>query len=216
MFLIGTGWGYGIVANALDAAMSEPILLDPPLASLPISLNGWIGTDVDVPDVIRRIAGNDETLSRRYQRQFSDDAVSLYVGYTGRPRTMLGHRPTICFVNAGHTHVSAEPVTLNAGGIRSAALLHTFVKTGVVDERTLVLHYYVLNGHVTVDESSFWGIGWRTPNLARDARRYVAQVQIAVRIDLDHAAARQRAIEFGEASLAEILSLLPDTRSKGN
>jgi hypothetical protein len=37
-------------------------------------------------------------------------------------------------------------------------------------------------------------------------------VQITVRIGLDAAAARRRAIEFAEASLPQILTLLPDTR----
>jgi hypothetical protein len=181
-----------------------------------MTIGDWVGTNVDVPEEILRIAGNDDTVSRLYRRRLTDDAVSLYIGYTGRPRSMLGHRPTNCFVNAGHAHVGTESVTLSSGGTKVPASLHSFLKHGVVDERTLVIHYYVLNGHVTVDERSFWGISWRTPNLARDARRYVAQVQVAVRIDPDAVAARHRAIAFAEESLSQILALLPETSLGGN
>lgn len=210
-FMVAAGSGYRVVADALNVSMSVPIRLDPPITSLPMTLGAWVGRDVDIPDVILRIAGNDDTVSRVYRRPGIDESVSLYIGYTGRPRTMLGHRPTNCFVNAGHTHVSAENITLSAGALSSPAVIHSFLKHGVADERTLVLHYYVLNGHVTVNESSFWGIGWRTPNLARDARRYVAQVQVTTRIGLDAAADRRRVIEFAQASLPQILALLPES-----
>jgi hypothetical protein len=46
-------------------------------------------------------------------------------------------------------------------------------------QEIVVLNYYILNGQITSDERNFSGVGWRTPNIAGDPARYVAQVQIS-------------------------------------
>lgn len=206
---VAGGAAYRVVAHELDAVRSAQLQLERPIASLPLQLADWSGEDVDLPEGILRIAGNDDSVSRLYRRTGGDATVSLYIGYTGRPGTMLGHRPTICYPNAGHALVSSEPVTVECAGRKASVMLHSFLKPGVPDERTLVLHYYVLNGEITVDEDSFWGLKWRTPNLSRDATRYVAQVQIATSIGLDAAGARRQLLQFAETSMPAIMDLLP-------
>ena len=207
--VVAGGVGYRVIAHELDAARSAQIQLERPIATLPLRLGDWSGQEVEVPVGILRIAGNDDTVSRLYRRTGGDATVSLYIGYTGRPGTMLGHRPTICYPNAGHALVGSESVTIESAGRKASVMLHSFLKPGVPDERTLVLHYYVLNGEITVDEDSFWGLKWRTPNLSRDATRYVAQVQIATSIGLDIAGSRRQALEFARESMPAILELLP-------
>ncbi len=46
-------------------------------------------------------------------------------------------------------------------------------------EERVVLNFYIVNGQLTNDESGFSGVGWRTPNIAGNTARYVAQVQIS-------------------------------------
>ena len=87
--------------------------------------------------------------------------------------------------------------------------LHRFLKPGFPEQRVVVLSYYVLNGQPTTDNYSFWGLGWRDPNLARDASRYVAQVQVTTSTGLDPAAAERVLEQFVKETSADILALLP-------
>lgn len=215
IFLVATGAGYRAAASALDAALAERVELPRPIKSLPMEFGEWVGEEVPLSEGVQKIAGNDDYINRIYRRSGTREAVNLYVAYTGRPRTMLRHRPTVCFPNSGHSHLGTEEIQLRAGATTSPALVHSFMKPGAVDVRTLVLNYYVLGGDVTVDEDSFWGVGWRSPNLARDAGHYVAQVQIATNADIDNGPARRRVTQFAEATLGEILELLPKSGDHG-
>ena len=47
------------------------------------------------------------------------------------------------------------------------------------NDQVVVLNYYILNGRITADDSGFSGVGVRTPNIAGNPARYVAQVQIS-------------------------------------
>lgn len=211
ILLACSGVAYRVTAASLDAAVSERIMPDRPLDTLPMVLGDWAGERIELAPEIVRVAGIDDHVSRVYRNLKNGDIVTLYVSYTGRPRTMLGHRPTICYPNTGHSHTRTEQVEIVCGDNRSPALIHTFVKPRGVDQlRTMVLNYYVLGGNVTVDENSFAGMSWRTPNLARDATRYVAQVQVAATVGIDIDSTRTDLIKFAEESIEEILDLLPN------
>lgn len=235
--LVG-GAVYRSASAALEAETSRVIRLDPPLATLPLTIGSWAGEDVPVSEGVQRIARNDDFVSRVYRDQATGESVTLFIGYTARPRTMLRHRPTICYPSAGWTHVGTQVCTVRGStGFRAApsvpvqsaadaasahaiaesdalpVLVHHFLRTGLVEQRRVVLSYYVLCGQPTVDESSFWSMQWRTPNLARDAHRYVAQVQIAAPAPLSPEAAESAVRRFAAASAAEILRLLPVART---
>lgn len=217
IFLVLSGVGYRLAASALGAAISERVKLPRPIKVLPMQIDSWSGKEVELSEAVQRVAGNDDYVNRLYQREGTGEIVGLYVAYTGRPSTMLGHRPTVCYPKAGHSYLGTENISLHYGSTEAPAMVHSFFKPGVVDTRTVVLNYYVLGGHITADENSFWSLGWRSPNLARDANHYVAQIQVTTLAELDTASARRRVIEFAEASLPQIISLLPRTSaSDGN
>jgi hypothetical protein len=46
-------------------------------------------------------------------------------------------------------------------------------------QEIVVLNFYIVNGLLSSSENVFTGVGWRTPNIAGDPARYVAQVQIS-------------------------------------
>jgi hypothetical protein len=154
---------------------------------LPVSLNAianeignWVGQDVPIPDNIQRIAGNDDFLNRVYTHQTTKDQVNVYIAYSAHPRTMLGHKPEKCYVGSGWTHESTENSTvITRSGKTISCLIHRFGKTIPENQKVVVLNYYLLNGQITSDERNFSGIGLRTPNIAGDPARYVAQVQIS-------------------------------------
>ncbi len=211
LLLIASGLGYRAVSAAIARELVMTVKLDPPLSTLPHMLGAWQGVDVDLRESVQKIAGNDDFVNRSYRNAQTGEAVMLYVGYTARPRTMLRHRPTVCYPSAGYTHVGTERLALQIGGNASPALLHRFYKPGLTESRVVVLNYYVLNGAVTTDENSFWGIGWRDPKLAREGERYVAQIQVITPIASSEEAATAAVQRFATDSAPFILSLLPET-----
>lgn len=211
--LIAFGLGYRALASWLSAETSVAIRLPRPLGSLDLRFGAWQGTESPLSEGVLRIAGNDDYVSRDYHNVATGEVVYLYVAYTGRPRTMLRHRPTVCYPNAGWLHASTEDLVLTSdAGFSAPALLHTFVRTGGSrEQRIKVLNYYVLNGQATTDENRFWGLQWRTPNLSRDASRYVAQVQIAAVVRSTEQAAEDAVQTFARVSLPVLRELLPET-----
>ena len=93
---------------------------------------------------------------------------------------MTGHRPRVCYVGSGWIHDSTEQLqTISNNGIAIPCLIHRFHKPAPENTEIIILNYYILNGKLTCDESSFSGVVWRTPNIAANAARYIAQVQIS-------------------------------------
>lgn len=216
--VVGGGAGHRAMSAWMGDALAAPIQLDPPLRSLPIEIGAWVGEEVPLSAGVLRIAGNDDYVSRMYVNGRTRERVSLYVAYTARPRTMLRHRPSVCYPSAGWTSTSVKTGDIAVDGGRHLPVrIEEFFRTGLTDQRRVVLSYYVLAGVPTIDENSFWSLGWRTPNLSRDASRYVAQIQITApaRVGGD-TAARDMLCRFATETAGEILALLPGKSRDSN
>lgn len=213
--LVVAGMGYRALAAYIGGELAQKVQLPTPLASLPLEIGEWQGTDIPLSEGVQRIAGNDDFVNRLYVHRRTGQRVSLYVGYTARPRTMLRHRPTVCYPSAGYSLLGSRDHMAPAAGESRPVRLHAFLKPGVRESRVLVLNFYVLNGAWTVDEDSFWSLGWRTPNLARDAARYVAQVQVSCPFTESEEAAVLDVIAFVEAAGPGLLALLPGATTGG-
>jgi hypothetical protein len=137
------------------------------------------------------------------------EIVSLYVTYTARPRTMLGHRPAICYIASGWVEEQTTSGEVAGADLQFPCLVQRFRDPGVSGQRQVVLSYYVLNGQPTIHEDDFRSVRWRGPNMRRDSARYVAQVQIAAPIRWRVEVAEQTAREFATASVEGLLVLLP-------
>ena len=74
-------------------------------------------------------------------------------------------------------------------------------------EERVVLNFYIVNGQLTNDETSFSGVGWRTPNIEGDPARYVAQVQISSVLENSVRAATEDLTEL-------VLDFFPDKNGK--
>lgn len=178
--LLLSGVIYRITAYQLKLSVQSPIVLAVPLSSFPVRINGWLGKDVPVPEHIQRMAGNDDFLYRIFVHESTGQWAGVYIAYSGRPRTMLGHRPEVCYVAGGWVHDDSIKSNFPAGSDKQIpCLLHRFHKPSPGYEEVVVLNFYVLNGRVTRSESGFSGLGWRTPNIAGNPARFVAQVQIS-------------------------------------
>ena len=180
VLLILSGVAYRVLASRLKLVVETPIELPVPLSAFPVQIGGWIGKDVPIPPNIQRVAGNDDFLNRLYINESANQWANIYIAYSARPRTMLGHRPQVCYVGGGWIHDSTETSeVVSNSGRKIPCLVHYFHMPAPGYEERVVLNFYIVNGQLTNDESGFSGVGWRTPNIAGNTARYVAQVQIS-------------------------------------
>lgn len=180
LVLVLFGIGYRVLGYRLKLITSTPIALPVPLSEFPVQIGGWVGKDVPIPENIQRVANNDDFLNRLYVNKAGNQWANVYVAYSARPRTMRGHRPEVCYKGGGWVHDSSEETeVISESGTKIACFIHRFHMPNPNNEERVVLNFYIVNGQLTIDESCFSGVGWRTPNIAGDPARYVAQVQIS-------------------------------------
>ena len=208
LLLVGGGVTYRVVGSRLKFVVGTPIMLPISLDCLPREVEHWVGEDVPIPANIQRVAGNDAFVNRLYTNRVSRQWANVYIAYTAHPRTMLGHRPQVCYVAAGWVHDRTEEGTLISNeGREIPCLVHYFHRYAPGREETAVLSFYIVNGQLTCDESVFSGVGWRTPNISGDPAHYVAQVQISSALENSARAA-------AECIAEPVLDLLPDRDGK--
>jgi len=210
ILIAASGLGYRILAGYLQGEVLSPITLTVPLAEFPLAVGPWQGREVPIPVNVQKVAKNDDFLSRLYINQSANQWASLYVAYTARPRTMLGHRPQICYPASGWIHDSTDRIkVISRAGLTIPCLLHRFRRPAPSYEEVLIVNFYIVNGQLTDDESVFTGIGWRTPNITGNPARYVAQVQISSVLENSiHSAAR----DFTDL----LLTWFPDSAAANN
>jgi len=202
------GVGYRVAAYHLKLAIDKPIVLPLPLSAFPAEIYGWKGKDVPVPKLIQQTAGNDDYLYRFFIHKSTGQWAKVYIAYSSHPRTMLGHRPEVCYVADGWVHESVSPSQFLSSEDRPIECsIHHFHKSGPSYEEIVVLNFYVLNGRITRSESGFSGLGWRTPNLKGNPASYVAQVQVSSVLENSVQAAAEDMTE-------SILAFLPDENGK--
>lgn len=178
VLLLCSGVIYHSVAEHLQGIAESPITLPVPLKEFPLEVAGWVGQEVPIPETVQKVAGNDDFLNRLYINETTNQWVNIYVAYTARPRTMLGHRPQVCYTAHGWIHDGTDhKQVISRRGLGVPCLLHRFHRLAPNYEEMLVLNFYIVNGQLTDDENVFSGVGWRTPNIGGDPARYVAQVQ---------------------------------------
>ena len=205
---ISAGITYRLLASHLNLVVETPISLPVSLSAFPRQIGHWEGKDVRLAEDVQRIAQNDDFVSRLYINNSNREWANLYIAYSARPRTMVGHRPEICYVGGGWIHDGTEPSELiSKTGRQIPCLIHRFHMPGPHYEEIVVLNFYILNGQITADQSAFTGIAWRTPNIGGDPARYVAQVQISSALESSTRTAAQHMADL-------ILDFFPDESGK--
>ncbi len=180
LLLVCSGATYRVLASHLKLIVDTPVELPVPLSAFPKQIGLWAGKDMPIPPNIQRAAGNDAFLNRLFINKLSNQWANVYIAYTAHPRTMMGHRPQICYVAGGWVHEVTELTNVTSSTGRDIpCLLHRFRKPSPETEETVVLNFYIVNGQLTSDERVFSGVGWRTPNINGNPARYVTQVQIS-------------------------------------
>jgi len=208
LLLVCSGATYRVLASRLKLIVDTPVELPVPLSAFPKQIGLWAGKDVPIPPNIQRAAGNDAFLNRLFINKLSNQWANVYIAYTAHPRTMMGHRPQICYVAGGWVHEVTELTKVTSStGREIPCLLHRFRRPSPETEETVVLNFYIVNGQLTSDERVFSGVGWRTPNIGGNPARYVTQVQIS---SLFENSVRSAARDITE----RVLDYFPDENGK--
>lgn len=177
--LLGSSVVYKVMANHLDR-LDNSITLPVPLKSIADTVGGWKGEDIPLSAAVLKVAGNDDYLNRLYVNKKSQQWANVYIAYSANPRTMLGHRPQVCYPSSGWQHKGTDHIKVKSkSGREVPCLLHRFYKAKSGSDEVVVLNYYVVNGQITNEEGTFSGFNWRAPSISGDIARYVAQVQVS-------------------------------------
>lgn len=204
MLLVSFGIAYRALASRLRLVVDTPVALPVLLTNFPRRIGSWVGKDVPIPPNIQRAARNDAFLKRLYTDETNNKWVTVYIAYTAHPRTMLGHRPRICYVAGGWVHDDTQTVTINSNAGRVVpCLIHRFHRPAPSNEEIIVMNFYIVNGQLTSDDGVFSGVGWRTPNINGDPARYVTQVQVSSMLEDSIRTAAEEMVEL-------ILDYFPD------
>lgn len=180
VLLVVAQTAYEFTATGLNAVSEKPVELEIPLSQFPYEVGDWVGKDIEVSDTVLKVADNDDYLMRSYTNAKTGQLINLYVAYSGRPRTMRGHRPQVCYPSSGwiHDDTQKKQITLKSGRTLPS-LLHRFHKPMPEAGDAVVLNFYILNGRVITDEDEFSGLIYRTAIISKRPDKYVTQVQIS-------------------------------------
>lgn len=149
------------------------------MSTLPLALGPWQGRDEPVSSQVQEIAGDDDFVNRIYTHEETGRRVSLYVGYIGRPRSWLGHRPDVCYRAHGYEQIDQEPAVIaGAEDEEVPAILYEFSLPQAGGRRQLVLGTYLRNGRFLRANDDFLEMTSRRPNLFETQVAYLVRVQI--------------------------------------
>ena len=182
--IVLSGIAYRLLASRLKRIAEMAVNLPIPLSVFPTKIGNWVGEALPIPTTTREYMENnfaDDFLSRRYVDAATKAWADVYIVYcSSRLGGILGHQPRVCYPANGWIHDSTEPSQfVSRAGQRVPCLIHRFHKPEPIQSQTVVMNFYILNGRITASENDFSGPLGRRPNIANDAARYVAQVQIS-------------------------------------
>lgn len=172
MFVPAVLLGAGVL---LINGIREQLIVPPlsPMASLPNSYEGLVGSPLTVSEDEQRVAG----MSDYVMRVFGPDSMykfSVYVGYYDHQvQGKTIHSPKNCLPGAGWEVMENEKVPLSAAGMTGQA---TRVILGNQGTRALVYYWYQGRDRIEANE---YTVKW---DLLRDAALYGRTEEALVRI----------------------------------
>jgi EpsI family protein len=199
---------FHVYSAQMDRSLAVPVKLPVPLSGFPMLVGDWQGQEIELSEATKEVAGNDDYISRYYRNQTTYKSASLYVAFSGRPRYMKGHKPTVCYPAAGWNYKGTESRQIvTPSGKTIPCVVHRFHKIKPLDQEVVVLNFYLVNGKLTTDDHSFDGLAFRRPNIEGDPAQYVAQIQIS-------STNENSVLEAGRDLTDEILRYFPDEEGR--
>jgi EpsI family protein len=131
-------------------ARGEFIPVRTSLASFPVVLSSWAGTDVPIPDEILKSLGPGDFLQRTYENQPWEAYVDLYLAYLPNRPALYNHLPQDCLVGSGWSPVESSITTLTFPGDTPFQANRYLIAKG--NDRQLVLFWYSAHGRRIASE----------------------------------------------------------------
>jgi len=142
-------WPERSLLKALD--LSPSVLPRMSLASFPLELRSWSGTDTPLPNETAKSWGAGAFLQRTYRDPTSSGAyVDLYVRYIPNQRARFRHLAQNCLEGSGWTPVESGTTTLALPGDAAFSARRYLIAKG--DDRELVLFWYSARGRRVASE----------------------------------------------------------------
>ena len=209
--LLGAGWGHRALNERISRALGEVFHPGQPLASLPAQLGDWKGETTPLDSRARQVwSVDDDYVNRAYISRRSRAVVGLYVGYVGRPRTSLAHRPDVCYAAHGWQKVSQREIPVTApGGRVIPCVLYEFRQPDGFGSPVRVLATYLVGGRYSADPGAVRRYHSRSPNLFGERPTYLARVQVSLVSSGDEAADIASLSEFTSLVVRPIADLMP-------
>ena len=146
-------------------ARSEFVLPRTELASFPVKLQNWVGTDVFLDDESLEVLRPGDFLQRTYRDETGGTGyVDLYVAYLQNQHALFHHLPQDCLVGSGWSPVESGTTTLAFPGEAPFPANRYLIAKG--DDRQLVLFWYSARGRRVASED------WMNVYLALDSLRW--------------------------------------------
>jgi len=125
-----------------------------PLASFPMQLANWSGTEIPIPQDVRDVLGSGDFLLRVYRNQaVSDPYVDLFIAYF--PSQRAGdtiHSPKNCLPGAGWSPIDSRRISVALPGRKPFEANRYVIAKG--SERQLVLYWYWAHDRAVASE--YW------------------------------------------------------------
>jgi EpsI family protein len=136
-----------------DRARNEFVPPRTALASFPVELKNWAGTDVSIPAEDLQTLGSGDFLQRTYKDQTARDSdVDLYIAYLpGRSSGLYRHLPQDCLTGSGWLPLESGITMLTFPGDTPFPASRYLIARG--EERQLVLFWYSARGRRVARES---------------------------------------------------------------
>lgn len=205
-------WAHGALSVQIRAALSDYADLRTPLTALPKQFGPWSGDDLALdPRVLQAGHFDDDHVNRMYLDGRSRRRVGAFIGYVGRPRARMGHRPDVCFAAHGWTQTDEAhiDIPLRDGG-RAPGFVYEFRDPRVLDRTMMVLAVYLINGSFAEDPNDFGRWNARTPNLVPTNRpAFLARIQLSVASSGNRAADRTLLADLLRRLTPEVTRMLP-------
>ena len=158
LLLVGTA----LFLRALDRKQS--VLPRTALASFPLALKSWAGTDIPIPAETRKRLGTGEFLQRMYKDPVNGGAyVDLYVAYIPDQHALFSHLPQVCPAGAGWSPEESGTTTLAFPGDTPFPANRYVITKG--EDRQLVVFWYSVRGRRVAAQD------WMNAYLALDSLR---------------------------------------------
>lgn len=175
ILMLGARFGYGLLEARYTQAFHSVPIPRGSLDSLPLEMGDWRGHDEPIKESLIEVTDTDDHVSRSYQSPVNGE-IGLWIGYGGRLRDLVPHRPEICYPSNGYRLDSVTEIELKAvdGKPLPCRIMH-FSRGDLQQEHIAVLNYYLVDGEYSPDVSL---LREKASRLDGSNARYVAQIQI--------------------------------------